>query len=147
MYLINSVINDFELLKTTYFSLLSDKNRILFLCPFVLIQKNEKIKALNFYFVRKSLLYNYLKLVANNFNSFLKLKFFKNVLAEILKNYQFQFRSENHQIQGRLLPPKRTLIVTKYLLFRMNSLFLTLKYIWNRFSPYNFLLLSIFNLT
>jgi len=59
------------------------------LCPFVLIQKNEKIKALNFYFVRKSFYSHYLQLVANNFNSFLKLKFFKNVLAEISKINSF----------------------------------------------------------
>ena len=101
MYLINSVINDFELLKTNYFSLLSDKNRILFLCPFVLIQKNEKIKALNFYFVRKSLLYNYLKLVANNFNSFLKLKFFKNVLAEILKINSFSSVAKTTEFKAK----------------------------------------------
>ena len=31
----------------------------------------------------------YLYIVANNFNSFLKLKFFKNVLAEILKINSF----------------------------------------------------------
>ncbi len=53
------------------------------------MQKKQKIKALNFYFVRKSLLSIYLQLVANNFNSFLKLKFFKNVLAEILKINSF----------------------------------------------------------
>ena len=50
----------------------------------------KKVKALNFYFVRESLFYNYLKLVANNFNSFLKLKFFTNVLTEILKINSFR---------------------------------------------------------
>ena len=38
---------------------------------------------------RKSLYYKCLQLVANNFNSFLKLKFFKNVLTEILKITSF----------------------------------------------------------
>jgi hypothetical protein len=49
----------------------------------------KKVKALNFYFVRNTLFYNDLKLVANNFNYFLKLRFFKNVLAEILKINSF----------------------------------------------------------
>ena len=44
-----------------------------------------KNQGSEFIFVRKLLLNMYLQLVANNFNSFLKLKFFKNVLAEILK--------------------------------------------------------------
>jgi hypothetical protein len=42
-----------------------------------------------FLFVRKLLFYKYLQLVANNFISFLKLKFFKNVLTEILKINSF----------------------------------------------------------
>jgi hypothetical protein len=53
--------------------------------------KKQKIKALNFYFVRKTLLPIYLQLVANNFNSFLKLKFFNPSAdgAEILKINSF----------------------------------------------------------
>jgi hypothetical protein len=63
---------------------------------FCLIKRNTaqaapkvKIKALNLLFVRKSLLYKHLQLDASNFNSFLKLKFFKNVLTEILKINSF----------------------------------------------------------
>jgi len=52
-------------------------------------QKETKNLGYEFLFVRKSLLYKQLKLVANNFNSFLKLKFFKNVLTEILKINSF----------------------------------------------------------
>jgi len=52
-------------------------------------KRNKKVKALYFYFVRKSLFYNYLRCVSNNFSSFLKLTFFKNVLAEILKINSF----------------------------------------------------------
>jgi len=48
-----------------------------------------KNQGSEFIFARKSLLNMYLKLVANNFNSFLKLKFFKNVFAEILKINSF----------------------------------------------------------
>ena len=48
-----------------------------------------KNQGAEFIFVRKLLLNMYLQLVANNFNSFLKLKFLKNVLAEILKINSF----------------------------------------------------------
>ena len=48
-----------------------------------------KYQGSEFLFIRKELLNMYLQLVTNNFNSFLKLKFFKNVLAEILKINSF----------------------------------------------------------
>jgi hypothetical protein len=50
-----------------------------------------KNQGSEFLFVRKSLPYNYLQLVANNFNSFLKLKFFNPSAdgTEILKINSF----------------------------------------------------------
>ncbi|NBP74599.1 MAG: hypothetical protein EBU61_00975 [Crocinitomicaceae bacterium] len=60
----------------------------------------KKVKALNFYFVRESLFYNYLQLVANNFSSFLKLKFFKNVLAEILKINSFSLVAKTMKLKA-----------------------------------------------
>jgi hypothetical protein len=48
-----------------------------------------KSQGSKFLFVRKLFSSYYLQLVANNFNSFLKLKFFKNVLTEILKITSF----------------------------------------------------------
>ena len=61
-----------------------------------------KNQGAEFIIVRKLLLNMYLQLAANNFNSFLKLKFFKNVLAEILKINSFssvaktkKFKAEN----------------------------------------------------
>jgi hypothetical protein len=56
---------------------------------FFLDEKESKNQGSEFLFVRESLVLKYLRLVANNFNSFLKLKFFKNVLAEILKINSF----------------------------------------------------------
>ena len=77
----NQICNANNNLNLRYYSI--------FLSFFLDKKRNKKVKAMNFYFVRKSLFYSYLKLVANNFNSFLKLKFFKNVLAEILKIISF----------------------------------------------------------
>ncbi len=62
----------------------------IFILPFFFLdEKESKNQGSEFLFVRKLLLNIYLQLVANNFNSFLKLKFFKNVLAEILKINSF----------------------------------------------------------
>ena len=72
-------------------------------------KRNKKVKALNFYFVRKYLFYNYLHLVMNNFNSFLKLKFFKNVLAEILKINSFSSVAKTMKFKAEY----SSLIITK----------------------------------
>ncbi len=67
-----------------------------FILPFFFLDEKEtKNQGSEFLFVRKSLSYNYLQLVANNFNSFLKLKFFKNVLTEILKINSFSSVAKN----------------------------------------------------
>ena len=79
-----------------------------FLLSFFLDKKrNKKSQGFEFYFVRKLLFNNYLILVANNFSSFLKLKFFKNVLAEILKINSFnsvaksmKFKAEYFRLGG-----------------------------------------------
>jgi hypothetical protein len=65
------------------------KKKVRILPFFFLDEKESKNQGSEFLFVRESLVLKYLRLVANNFNSFLKLKFFKNVLAEILKIKSF----------------------------------------------------------
>ncbi|NBW59442.1 MAG: hypothetical protein EBR41_02595 [Crocinitomicaceae bacterium] len=76
------------------------RNYSIFLSFFLDKKRTKKVKAVNFYFVRKSLFYRYLQLVANNFYSFLKLKFFKNVLAEILKINSFSSASKNMKFKA-----------------------------------------------
>ena len=44
----------------------------------------------------------YLYIVANNFNSFLKLKFFKNVLAEILKINSFSSVAKSKKFKAEI---------------------------------------------
>ena len=44
----------------------------------------------------------YLLIVANNFNSFLKLKFFKNVLAEILKINSFSSVAKTKKFKAEI---------------------------------------------
>jgi len=65
---------------------------LLLILPFFFLdEKESKNQGSEFLFVRKYLFYNYLQLVANNFNSFLKLKFFNPSAdgTEILKITSF----------------------------------------------------------
>ena len=75
----------------------------IFILPFFCLIKRIKNQGSKFLFVRKLLSDNYLKHVANNFNSFLKLNFFKNVLTEILKINSFSAVAKTKKSKAKIV--------------------------------------------